>query len=339
MRTRPNASAAQQIMLIAVLILVLIATGCLYQLLGTARDKRRFPPPGRLIDIGPARLHIRESGEGRPPVILEAGIGASSLNWTTIQSTLSKFTQVCSYDRSGLGWSDPAASPRTIANAVEELYALITAAQIPVPLVLVGHSFGGLLARCYATRYPDQVAGLVLLDPLAVAEWLEPSESQLKRLKRGVMLSRRGAFLARLGIVRLGLATLSSGLRFLPKLVARAASRGDGESAVSRLVREVQKMPPETWPMVQAHWCQPKSFIGLANYLECLPTSAAQAAECGDLPITILSASNSTAAQLAESDALASRSRKGKHLIASKSGHWIHFDEPELVIESIREML
>jgi pimeloyl-ACP methyl ester carboxylesterase len=325
-------------MFIAVLILVLITTGFLYQLIGTARDKRRFPMPGRLIDIGSARLHIRESGEGCPSVILEAGIGASSLNWTTIQSTLSQFTRVCSYDRAGLGFSDPAASPRTIANAVEELHALVAASQISTPLVLVGHSFGGLLVRCYAARYPEQIAGLVLLDPLAASEWLAPSESQLKLLKRGAMLSRRGAFLARLGIVRFGLAMLSGGLRRIPKFVARAASRGTGESAISRLVREVQKMPPETWPIVQAHWCQPKSFLSLANYLDYLPISAAQASECGDLPITILSASNSTPAQLAERDALASRSRKGKHLIASKSGHWIHFDEPERVIESIREM-
>jgi pimeloyl-ACP methyl ester carboxylesterase len=339
MRARPNASAAQQIMLVAVLILLLITTGCLYQLLGTARDKRRFPPPGRLIDIGPTRLHISESGKGHPPVILEAGIGASSLNWTTIQSALSQFTRVCSYDRAGLGWSDPAASPRTIANAVEELHALVTAAQIPTPLVLVGHSFGGLLARCYAARYPDQIAGLVLLDPLAVTEWRDPSPSQQKLLKRGAMLSRRGAFLARLGIVRFGLAMLSGGLRLIPKLVARAASRGTGESAISRLVREVQKMPPETWPIVQAHWCQPKSFITLANYLEFLPASAAEATECGDLPITILSASNSTAVQQAERDALATHSRKGKHLIAANSGHWIHFDEPKLVIASIRELL
>lgn len=327
------------LLIVAGVILGGIAIGCLYQLIGTARDKRRFPIPGRFIDIGSLRLHIRESGEGGPTVILEAGIGASSLNWIVIQSALSQFTRVCSYDRAGLGWSDPSASPRTIVNAVEELHALITTAQIPTPLVLVGHSFGGLLARCYAARYPNQIAGLALLDPLAATEWRNPSPSQQKLLKRAVMLSRRGAFLARLGIVRFGLAMLSGGLRFLPKFVARAASRGDGESAVSRLVREVQKMPAETWPSVQAHWCQPKSFLGLANYLECLPASAAEACDCGDLPITILSASNSSAAQLAEREALASRSRKGMHVIAGKSGHWIHFDEPDLVIDAIRELL
>ncbi len=296
-----------------------------------------------MVDIAGARLHLLESGSGTPPVILEAGIAASCLNWTGIQSELARFTRVFSYDRAGLGWSDPASSPRTLSHAVEELHALVTAAQIPAPFVLTGHSYGGLLVRCYAACYPDQVAGLVLLDPLAAAEWLRPSETQWKTLKRGAMLSRRGALLARFGVVRFGLAALSSGLELIPKLVARLASRGSGESAISRLVREVQKMPPETWPVVQAHWCRPKSFLGMANYLESLPASASQASECAELPphipVAIISASNSTAAQLAERDRIARRSLNGKHLIAAKSGHWIHFDEPALVIQAIREMV
>jgi pimeloyl-ACP methyl ester carboxylesterase len=324
------------------LILLIVAAGWLYQLSGTARDRRRFPSSGRLVDIGGTRLHLLESGAGYPAVILEAGIAASCLNWTSIQAELARSTRVCSYDRAGLGWSDPTKSPRTISNAVDELHALLTAAQIPPPFILTGHSFGGLLVRCYAVQYPDQLAGLLLLDPLAASEWLTPSESQRKVLKRGAILSRRGALLARFGVVRFGLAALAGGLRFIPKLVARAASSGTGESAISRLVREVQKMPPETWPIVQAHWCQPKSFLAMSNYLESLPASAAQASASGDvpahIPITIISASNSTAAQLAERDAITRHSLHGKHIVATKSGHWIHFDEPELVLQAIREM-
>jgi pimeloyl-ACP methyl ester carboxylesterase len=310
--------------------------------MGTARDRRRYSLPGRLVDIGGLRLHLLESGDGRPTVILEAGIAASCLNWTSVQTELARCTRVCSYDRAGLGWSDPAGSPRTISRAVEDLHALLTAAPLSPPFIMMGHSYGGLLLRCYAVKYPDQVAGLVLLDPLSAGDWLKPSEAQSKLLKRGSMLSRRGAVLARFGIVRFGLWMLSSGLRFIPKLVARVASSGSGESAMSRLVREVQKMPPETWPMVQAHWCQPKSFLAMANYLESLPTSVSEASACGDLPahipITIFSASNSSAAQLAERDAIARHSALGRHSIASKSGHWIHFDEPELVIQAVRDM-
>jgi pimeloyl-ACP methyl ester carboxylesterase len=100
-------------------------------------------------------------------------------------------------------------------------------------------------------------------------------------------------------------------------------------------------MPPETWPMVRAHWCQAKSFQGLGNYFESLPASSAEAdalVEPGDLPVIALSAANATAEQLKERDALARRSPHSQHIIAAKSGHWIQLDEPELVVQAIREM-
>jgi pimeloyl-ACP methyl ester carboxylesterase len=101
-------------------------------------------------------------------------------------------------------------------------------------------------------------------------------------------------------------------------------------------------MPPETWPMVRAHWCQAKSFQGLAAYLVSLPSSAAEAAAVEEplwIPVTVLSASNSTPEQLAERDRLTSRSPRGRHILARKSGHWIHLDEPDLVVAAIREMV
>ena len=122
-------------------------------------------------------------------------------------------------------------------------------------------------------------------------------------------------------------------------LIAKLSS-GNGESAVSRLVGEVRKMPRETWPMIRAHWCQPKSFLGMSGHLEALPVSCAESAECGDarqVPMIILSAATSTAAQLAERDALALRSH-GKHIVV-KGGHWIHLDEPGLVVQAIREIM
>ena len=101
-------------------------------------------------------------------------------------------------------------------------------------------------------------------------------------------------------------------------------------------------MPPEVWPMVQAHWCQPKAFLGMAEYFKGLPESAEQAAALGGLPpipVTILSAGNSTPAQLSERDAIASQSAHGKHTMIQNSGHWIHLDQPEAVLEAIREMV
>ncbi len=329
-------------MLLILFVLVVLVVGALtLQAAATSADSRRFPPPGRLIDIGGSRLHLLDTGSGSPTVVLESGISASCLNWTEIHNRIAQFTRCCSYDRASLGWSDPASRPRLLSQIVEELHTLLDAGGIPPPYVLVGHSFGGLVVRGYANKYVDEVRGLVLVDPLSASEWVQPSEAQSRRLGRGVRLARRGALLARLGIIRVSLALLSGGARRIPRIIARLTS-GRGESTVSRIAGEVRKMPPETWPMIRAHWCQPKSFLGMSAYLESLPLSCAEAAglpNSSHIPITILSAAGSPAAQLAEREALARASPQGKHVIAARSGHWIHLDEPGLVIQAIREMV
>jgi pimeloyl-ACP methyl ester carboxylesterase len=292
------------------------------------------------VQVSGRRLHLLEAGGGNPTVVFESGISATCLNWTTVQAGVARFARACAYDRASLGWSDRTDSPRTLARMVDDLRALLLAAQVPGPYILVAHSFGGLLVRSYAARYPDQVAGLVLVDPVSAAEWADRAPAQVRMLRRGVMLARRGAVLARLGVVRLSLGLLMSGARRIPQWIARLSS-GRGESTISRLVGEVRKMPPEVWPMIQAHWCLPKSFEGLANYLEALPASAEEAMNLGDtgpLPVTILSAATATEGQLAEREQMAARSSRGRHSIAARSGHWVHLDQPELVIEAIREM-
>ena len=328
-------------LLAAALAILFLIAGIAYQAAGSAADRRKFAPLGRMVDIGGRRLHLVDMGERAPPVILESGIAASCLNWTFVEREIAKFTRVCSYDRAWLGWSDPGEGRRLISVLIEELHSLLAAAAIPGPFVLTGHSFGGMLVRAYAVKYPAEVAGLVLVDPLSEREWLQLSEEQSSTLRRGARLSRRGALLARLGIVRASLALLSGGARRLPKLIARMSS-GRGETVLSRLVGEVQKMPPETWPLVQAHWRQPKCFRGMGEYLECLPASSAEAAALTGhppVPVTILSAANSTPRQLAERDAIARASRHGKHTVAQDCGHWIHLDQPQLVIQAVREMV
>jgi pimeloyl-ACP methyl ester carboxylesterase len=349
---RLTRSAIESWVLLSILLLVLaigaalIVVGAIYQALGTAADLRRYPPPGRLIDIGGCRLHLIgssrvESGASGPPVIFESGISATCLSWTHVRAQVEGFARACAYDRAWLGWSDPADAPRTTSAIVKELHALLGAANVPAPYILVGHSFGGMLVRAYAAKYPDQVAALVLVDPLSPREWLNISPAHARMLGLGVKLSRRGAWLARIGVVRLSLALLMTGSRRVPQWIAKLSS-GRGESVISRLVGEVSKMPPETWPMVRAHWCLAKSFQGLGNYLESLPASAAEAdalAEPIGLPVIVMSAGNSTQEQLKERDALAHRSPHGKHIIAAKSGHWIQLDEPELVVQAVREMV
>lgn len=312
-----------------------------YQAIGAARDRERFPAPGRMADIGGRRSHLIESGGGQPAVIRESGISASCLNWTRVRAEVARFTLACAYDRAGLGWSGPADSPRLASRLVDELHALRDAAGIAPPYLLVGHSFGGLLAGIYAVRYPDEVAGLVLVDPLGAGEWLRPTPQQSRMLGRGIALARRGAWLARLGVVRFALARLTGGARRVPKGIARLTS-GAGESFLSRIVGEVGKMPPEVWPMIQAHWCLPKNFEGLAAALEGLPGSSAEAAGIElprTIPLTILSAKHCTPQELSERAAMAAKSARGRHIVAANSGHWIHLDEPDLVVEAIREMV
>jgi pimeloyl-ACP methyl ester carboxylesterase len=332
------------LLLVAAVGVVLVALAAICQAVGTAADLRRYPPPGRMIDVGGCRLHLIESGADGPPVIFESGISATCLSWTGVQAQVAGFARAHAYDRAWLGWSDPSTRPRTTSAIVDELDALLATAGISPPYILVGHSYGGMLVRAYAAQYSDRVAGLVLVDPLSPDEWLHVTPAHAQMLRLGVRLARRGALLARLGVVRLSLALLLSGgtrLRRIPQIIAKLSS-GRGESVISRLVGEVSKLPPETWPMVRAHWCQPKSFRGLAAYLEALPASAAEAhafPEAVNLPVIVLSASNSTPEQRKERDALARRSPRGRHTIAAKSGHWIQLDEPELVVQAIGEMV
>jgi pimeloyl-ACP methyl ester carboxylesterase len=136
-------------------VVILLAT---YQAIATARERARFPIPGRLIDVGGYRLHLRCDGIGSPTVVLESGFGMSSNEWALVQPELTRFTRACSYDRAGYGWSD-SGPPQ---DAVEVLHALLPKGGIFEPYVMVGHSYGSALVRRYAYHFPDEVAGIVL---------------------------------------------------------------------------------------------------------------------------------------------------------------------------------
>ena len=117
-----------------------------------------------------------------------------------MQPAVAAFTTACIYDRAGFGWSDAGPLPRTAGRIADELHALLNAADIAPPFVLVGHSFGALSVRAYAARHPGDVAGLVFVDPAHPEEWREPSPADRERLQRGVALCRRGVFAAKSGI-------------------------------------------------------------------------------------------------------------------------------------------
>jgi len=150
---------------VLIFILIFAIVGVAYQTISTNSDKANFPPPGNLVDVGGYKLHIYCIGEGSPTVILDSAADMMSSDWAWIQPEIAKHTQVCSYDRAGMGWSDPSPKSRDAKQVVLELHSLLTNAGISGPYVLVGHSVSGLYVRLYASQYPDEVVGLVLVDP------------------------------------------------------------------------------------------------------------------------------------------------------------------------------
>jgi len=120
--------------------------------------------PGKMVDIGGRKLHLNCTGKGSPTVVLESGLGDSSLAWSLVQPKLATTTRVCSYDRSGTAWSHDAGPQHGLAKAAEDLDRLLRASGEPAPYVLVGHSWGGWLVTVFARRHPENVAGIVLVD-------------------------------------------------------------------------------------------------------------------------------------------------------------------------------
>lgn len=139
-------------------------SGAIYQRIATDRDLAATPPPGRMLDVGGHRLHIWCMGSGSPTVILESGLGGSAFTWAPVQRRVAELTQVCSYDRAGLGYSDEGPAPRTSARIAEELARLLDGADVEGPVILVAASFGGFSARILASTQPGRVGGLVLVD-------------------------------------------------------------------------------------------------------------------------------------------------------------------------------
>jgi pimeloyl-ACP methyl ester carboxylesterase len=328
--------------LVALFAFILIA-GVAYQQIGLAKDARRFPARGRLIDIGGCRLHLDVRGDGSPTVVFEAGIAATSTSWSLVQPEIAKITTTASYDRAWLGWSDPAQGRRDLPQVVGEFEQLLERADVKGPIILVAHSYGAVVARAYQARHGSKVVGIVLIDPMSIGEWNPPSAALRATLDRGIRLSRRGAWLARLGVVRFALRLLASGGRRLPKLIARAGSRR-ASVFTDRIVRQVVKLRPESWPMIQAQWSNPKCFEGMARYLEALPESAAALAReaapmsLREVPVVILSAESATSNERAEHEALAQAAHACVQVVPG-SGHWIQMDRPEVVVNAIRDIV
>ncbi|MCH6553751.1 MAG: alpha/beta hydrolase [Acidobacteria bacterium] len=323
------------------LFLLLILAGMAYQAIGSARDARRYPPPGRMVDVGGYRLHLYCTGEGNPTVVLDSGLPGTSLSWRWVQPEVASFTRVCSYERAGLGWSEAGPRPRTSRQIVAELRTLLNHAGIEGPYVLVGHSFGGFTARLFASQYPEEVVGMVLVDPIHPQEWLPLAKEARRKLVGGARMSRYGALLARLGIARLVAFLGSVGAARLARGVVRIMTVGVIRRQ-EQMVAPGGKLPAQWRPVVRSFWLQPKAYEAMAGQIESLPESAKQVAAAGgfgEMPLVVMSAGNPDATRIQQQEEAARLSTKGEHVIAPHSGHWIQLDQPQLVAEAIRKVV
>lgn len=323
---------------------VVVVAGIVYQRIGAARDAQRLSPVGRLIDIAGRRVHIVSRGHGAPAVWFESAIAASSLSWSRVQPDVAEFTATYAYDRPGLGWSDPPVEVLTLERVVEHLRLLIAsqasaASTSALPCVLVGHSFGAFVCLALAAAYPRDVHGLVLVDP--PTDWIAMDRRQIYLLRGARQMSNLGRTLARVGVVRACLALLTGGAPEAPRYFIKVFGPSTART-IERLVGEIRKLPPEVYPLVQAAWCQPKSFHAMAGYLTVFEQAAAsmvlQRLPSG-MPLTVISAGDQPDDVKAEHERLARSSARGRHIVAEKSGHWVPFDEPELIVAATKEIV
>jgi pimeloyl-ACP methyl ester carboxylesterase len=312
--------------------------GWLLQRAGLKRDARRFPPQGLLLSRRGRYLHVVQQGSERPRVVFEAGLAASSLSWARVQPLVASFASTCAYDRAGLGWSSSLTSHPSLEQLLDDLHAIVAWAGGGEPVVLAGHSFGTLLLLAYVQRFPEDVAGLVMIEPLSLSAWSECSELDLRRLQTGAALSRRGAWLAEFGVVRAALALLIHGGQRWSQQIGKHVA-GEGAATLERLTGEVSRLPKDLWPVVAAQWSRPQSFRAMAKILEALPACAADAGRAvlpAEMPVAILSSASATEEELRERDGWLMGLVETEHRVLPESGHWLHLERPEEVATAVR---
>ena len=294
-----------------------------------------------MVDLGSHRLHLFESGSGRVTLVLEAGLMSTVLSWRDVQDQLARCYRVVSYDRAGLGWSDLGPLPRTADRIVDELHTALQRAEVPPPYVLVGHSFGGLTMPLFAARFAEEIAGMVLVDPVVPAEWDPPSEHDSKLARVGAKVCRRAALFSRVGLLRFIAFLLTARAKKPAAYLVRLISRGTPANAGSVSSPWFSALPARERAMTSVFWVQEKFALTIASQLENLPLSARQNRQHENLcrkPVVILSARTSPERRRKEHALMAKRLPLGDHLLAEKSTHWIMQDEPELLLRAIEKV-
>jgi pimeloyl-ACP methyl ester carboxylesterase len=307
-----------------------------------------LPPPGRLVDLGGWRLHLNCAGEARtsrPTVILEAGAGDFSVDWSLVQPGVARFARVCSYDRAGSGWSDLGPRPRTMHQIVFELHKLLEKAGERPPYLLVGHSYGGWLVRLYQSLYPADVAGVVLVEAAGDDPWRKTPE---KGLVRSSDLATGQPIPAAKATDPLRDSEIPPRFVTMIKDQVPELSRHANDPPRNKLPAAAQRMRTWTYAQVKMHISNDNPFE--AEELALLRAERTRTEHpLGDMPLIVLSRGvaedSSPAGETGEAEhkgdqaALVALSRTGRQVVARRSGHHIPLDEPELVVAAIRDVV
>ena len=317
--------------IIAFVVAILVVT-TIYEAVATANERTRYPPPGRLVDVGGFRLHLRCEGQGSPAVVLESGSGMTSNEWTLVQPEVAKFTRVCSYDRPGFGWSESGPA----ADAVEVLHALLRNGAVSGPYAIVGHSYGSGLARRFAYRFSNEVKGMVL----AATSY---PDQEVQRIAadtsdRDIRYFEMLAWITRLGLSRI------TPERFVPEM---------GRTYFDLLRKH---LPP------QAAECE-IAFLHQTRHVQALAIERAHAtdieenedqAACrrgfGDMPLVVLSDKWVFSPDAGERERQEARSEDQRQIrvagLSSRGqkidldcGHLIPLERPVAVIDAIRHVV
>src|SRR2546427_6842257 len=286
-------------------LIVAALSGATYQWLATRKDLASTPPPGRLVDVGGHRLHLWCTGAGAPAVILDSGLGGSSAEWGFVQPEVARFTRVCSYDRAGMGYSDPGPSPRTARRIASELATLIDRSGIDGRLVLVGASSGGFNVRVFASDHPQRVAGLVLVDASH-----EDQAHEVPRLARFVRL------LSTVGVLRM--VGVSFGTR-------------------------VESVAPSARQFARATSFRAAGYQAAADEIIHIRASASEVRSSRrKLTIPVVVITGGRGADAAWRDLQRDQvtlSKRGCQIIAQQSGHVVAMDQPQVVVDAVRTVV
>lgn len=308
-------------------VLVLLAAGFVYEQFARWQAGRR-PLPGRLVEMGGYRLHLTDSGNGAPTVVVLHGAGESSFSWVHVAREVARFARVVTYDRPGLGRSDPGPGPDA-SRSIAELHTLLAKAGLPGPYVLVGHSLGGVIARLYATRYPDEVAGMVLVD--STHEFLKDDRSFRQSFAVIGAMLKVFRFFSAFGLPRL----LGEVFGFFPmypesRFFVQQVTRNDYHDWAGAVCRNL------------------RGEAGLREFAAAMPIleeasrqmqSGADGPQFGNMPLVVLTNPGNGEGWIEMQRELAGRSANSIHLVSDRPGHNLQMPRPELVVEGIGQVV